>query len=167
MLRCHFGARCAQKPLRAAQCQSGQHMEARDEPGRARLAALVTQIPLAPGGIPRCWISRKVTPVCFVWRLFPPFVGSALQMGFATQKESFPCPGIIPEAKACIPFHSQSRSYFCLCASSALSAPPGCWRCSGFATGGGQAQLNIPGIAFEKESLAQGSADGSRARVHV
>lgn len=104
---------------------------------RARLAVLVTWIPLAPWGIPRCWVSRKVTPDCFVWRLFPPSVGSALQMAFATQKESFPCPGIIPEAKACVPFLSQHRGYFWgwLCASSALSAPPGCWKCSGFATG--------------------------------
>lgn len=75
--------------------------------------------------------------VCFVWRLFSSSVGSALQMAFAAQKESFPCPGIIPEAKACVPFLSQPRGYFWgwLCASSALSAPPGCWKCSGFATG--------------------------------
>lgn len=98
-------------PLRAS---TGQPVVARDGPRRARLAVLVTRIPLAPRGIPRCWISSNGTLVCSLWRLSPS-VGSALQMAFATQKESFPCPGIIPESKACIPFLSQPRGYFWGC----------------------------------------------------
>lgn len=43
---------------------------------------------------------------CLVCVGFFPSVGSALQMAFATQNESFPCTGIIPEAKAYIPLHT-------------------------------------------------------------
>lgn len=107
----------------ATRCHSEPLLDSAWWPRRARLAALVARIPLAPWGIPRCWISGNGTPCLLCVEAFPPFCRICIADGFCYARDKLPLPRDNSRSQSLhsLPLPIRSSFWGCLCASSVLS----------------------------------------------